>query len=91
MTNYEKIRSMDFDEFVDWLDKNFNYSEPPWSLWFDGKYCQRCEVEKATYVDSGRELEFAYCELHDNCRFFDCEINDRKTIKMWLDLDCEEN
>lgn len=60
-------------------------------VWFDGKYCQRCEAEKTTYVDSSRELDFAYCELHDNCRFFDCKINNRKTIKMWLDLDCEEN
>lgn len=78
------------DDIADHLLEN-GVIVPPWSLWFDKKYCQRCEVEKAAYVDSNRELEFAYCELHDNCRFFDCKMNNRKTIKMWFDLDCEEN
>ena len=81
---------MSFDEFVRWLDKTFTYSEPPWTLWFDKKYCQNCAAEKAKYIDSGRELDFAYCELHDNCRFFDSKIDNKKTIEMWLNLNCEE-
>lgn len=91
MTNYEKIHSMSFDELVRWLEKTFTYSEPPWTLWFDKKYCQRCAAEKATYVDSDKELDFAYCELHDTCRFFDSKMDNRKIIEMWFDLDCEDN
>ena len=90
MTIFEKIKSKDIDEFVDWIDEYFNFDSAPYWKWWDGNYCSKCKAVIQTN-DEGRESEYAYCEVHGNCQFFKdaCDIpNNKQTIKMWLESEC---
>ena len=94
MTVFENISSKNIDELVEWLDKNGAYEGNPWSRWFDKNYCRKCEAVTAKsttdhYGDywSG-EHEFAWCELHGNCRYFQDmkkTPNRKQTIRLWLE------
>ena len=90
MNNFEYIKSMSIDEFAEWLNKNGNFEDSLWINWFDETYCQKCEDVIGTC--SGREMEFAYCELNDDkCRFFE-EFDEvpwgKDLIKLWLMEEC---
>lgn len=90
MNNFEKIKSMNIDEFTKWLDRiHAQYDETPWSDWFDENYCQKCEPETG-YIDD-KKYDFSWCELNDQCKYFedlddipDCEY----IIKLWLESEC---
>jgi hypothetical protein len=91
MTVFEKFKSMNIDEFIEWLDKNGTTDYSPWVLWFDDNYCKKCEPEITYKEILGKEYECecAWCETHDNkCRFFpdvDYALDNKKTIKLWLE------
>lgn len=94
MTVFEDIHSKNIDELVEWLDKNGAFDNTPWLKWYDKNYCRNCEsVIYGSIIDCygnyySSEHEFAWCELHGNCRYFDNmkKIPDRKqTIRLWLE------
>lgn len=94
MTVYENIHSKSIDELVEWLDKNGAYSESPWERWFDKNYCRKCKPVIARAVTDqyedywSGEHEFAYCELHGNCRYFQdmkSTPNRKQIIRLWLE------
>lgn len=85
MTNIEKLRTMPLDEFSLWLDENGLFDNSPWMSWFDKKYCENCEAEKAI-MENGKTCLCSYCEIHEHCRFFPdvpTPVN-YDIIKMWL-------
>ena len=88
MKNVDKIKSKSIDEFAKWLDKYCSFEDSPWVSWWNDKYCNNCPSEIGKFEDSDREVEFAWCELHDKCRFFqdmDCVPNSVQMVKMWLE------
>lgn len=90
MTIFENIKSKNIDEFAEWLDKYGMFDNSPWMNWWDKNYCKNCEHETARLVDTGREMEFAWCELHDKCKFFqnmDSIPDNKQIIKMWLETE----
>lgn len=94
MNNWDKIRSMDFDEFAAWLDENVIMDTAPWTLWFDENYCQKCQNIITTYNfgDYEREAECTYCEVNGDCRFFpgkSVSNGNLDVIKLWLE--CKVN
>lgn len=91
MTVFEDIKSKSVDELVEWLDECIVYSPAPWDNWFDEKYCSKCQSEIAWSSELCRNAEFAYCELHNKCRFFehmDKAPNAKQIVKMWLEREC---
>ena len=84
MTNFERLQAMTLDELVEWLDRNGQFDDSPWSNWFNENYCSKCESIMCKYKDAeetlgftpyifgsyGGDLECAYCELEHKCRFF---------------------
>jgi hypothetical protein len=71
---------------------------------FTEKYCSKCESIKCKYADAEEklgfspfsysgEIECAYCELENKCRFFS-ELEDAPSnvemIKMWLIEETED-
>lgn len=90
MTNFENIKAMSIDEFAEWLAKYESWEDTPWIQWFNDNYCDKCELETGTMVDTGKEMLFAWCELHEKCKFFpDLEDipDDKEIIKMWLEAE----
>ena len=95
MNNFEKIKSMTIEELTDWIDKYGQFDVSPWMEWFDKTYCKNCESIKShsKQYNFNTEISYAYCELHDNCKFFpDIEyIPDNKDIiRMWLDAETDK-
>lgn len=97
MTRFEKLKSMNIDELAEWLDKYGQFDGSPWMEWWDTTYCKNCPSETGYLPDDTGEnryyvpTEFAWCELHDKCRFFQDRDNVpsiKEIIKMWLE--CEE-
>ncbi len=84
MTNFERLQSMTTEELAEWLDRNGQFDDSPWSNWFNENYCSKCDSVKCKYVDAEEKLGFtpyifgsysgdlecAYCELEHKCRFF---------------------
>ena len=94
MTNFESIKAMSIDQLTEWLAQNASWEDSPWAEWFDENYCSKCATEYGTMVDTGRKVKFAWCELHEKCKFFpDLEDipDDKEIIKMWLEVNYEEN
>lgn len=90
MTNYEHITSLPLDQLTEWLAQNASWEDSPWSEWFDNNYCSKCEPEYGTMVDTGRKVKFAWCELHETCKFFpefEGIPDDKEIIKMWLEAE----
>ena len=82
MNNFEKIKSMSVDELTKYFDDYMMFGCCPWDTWFDNNYCKKCE----SIIREGSE--YAYCELCDNCKFFQDmkDVPDNKQIiKMWLE------
>ena len=86
MTIFEKIKSMDIDEFVEWYAKVGDIEHDPCDRWFEKKYCDDCEVVFENHV-------YGWCELNGKCKFFQ-ELDDipsfKQTIKLWLESEFEE-
>lgn len=96
MTVFECISSKNIDELVEWLDTNGAQDNNPWIKWFDNKYCRNCKpiIKRLDSIpdwypkDWNIEHEFGYCELNNNCMYFQDmkRVPDRKqTIKLWLE------
>lgn len=97
MTHFENIKAMSIDELASWLDKHGRF-DSPWMHWFNETYCNNCPVEHGYLPDyTGMHTyhvptEFAWCELHDKCKFFpdiDESPDNKDIIKMWLQLEVE--
>ena len=69
-TIFEKIKAMDIDEFAEWFSKHCLHDTAPCIKWWDDTYCSNCESEIARCIDTNQDMEFAWCELHDKCKFF---------------------
>ena len=94
MNTYEKIKSMSIEELTDWIDKYGQFDDSPWMEWFDKTYCKNCESIKCHSKPSSAEIPCAYCELHDNCKFFPNieHIPDTKDIvRMWLETEADKS
>ena len=85
MNNFEYIKSLSVDELAEWLDEHGEFDGAPWSIWFDKTYCSKCDPVMGKYPDSDREIEFAWCELNDKCRFMDFIPDAKEIIKLWLE------
>ena len=82
MTVFEKIKSMNIDEFTEWFEENCVHDSDPCIKWWDRTYCKNCEAVIKN------EMKYGYCELNDKCRFFDdmdSVPSIKQTIKMWLE------
>lgn len=95
MTNFDKIKSLNIDQFAEWLDSNGMWDNSPWSKWFDEEYCKKCESVKAMVQNFGfeRECKFAWCELEHKCKFFQSlpeEPSPKDVIKLWLEAEAED-
>lgn len=80
---------MSKDALADWLDKLSECSdEAPWLTWFAEEYCDKCNP---IYEGNDRTHDFAYCELHDNCKYFPNEDMSIPTnlIKKWFEQEAE--
>lgn len=92
MTIFEEMKSMNIDEFVEWLDKHGAFDTAPWMFWFDNNYCKKCEPEVAYVEELHKKCECGWCELHGKCKFFEDleEVpHHKQIIKMWLELESE--
>ena len=88
MTQFEKFKNMDIDEFAEWLDKYGEFDNSPWIQWFDGLYCNNCEAIMCHHIDSEYEFPCSWCELEGKCKFFqdlDEAPDNKMIIKMWLE------
>ena len=93
MNNFKKLQSMSIDQLVDFLDTNGHHNAVWWK-WFEEKYCNKCELEKYHSDYFQQEGKCAYCEIHDNCRFFPDmkDVPDNKeTIKLWLEAEVKSD
>ena len=90
MKNVDKIKSKNIDELAEWLDTYCYSEDAPWLKWWNDKYCNNCPAEIGKYVGSDKEMEFAWCELHDKCKFFqdmDGVPSCKDIAKMWLEIE----
>lgn len=102
-TNFKYFQNMSIDELAEWLDIHCLVDSSPWMHSFNEKYCSKCESIKCKYVDAEEklgitpfsrsgEIECAYCELENKCKFFP-ELDDvpdnKETIKIWLEEEAE--
>ncbi len=90
MNNFEQLKSMSLDQFVEWLDENVSFDCSPWWDWFDDKYCKNCEIIMCHYESYIPRLHpTSWCELHNNkCKFFpdmDEAPDNKEIIKLWLE------
>lgn len=86
MKVFEKLKSMNIDEYAEWFEANCLHNDDPCIKWFNDTYCENCEA----VVKDGHE--YAYCELNHKCRHFK-DMNDmpdnKQTIKLWLESECD--
>lgn len=105
MTNFEQLQSMTVEELATWLDEHGQFDSSPWMEWFSRVYCDKCESIKCKYVDAEEklgisplsysgEVDCAYCELNDHCKFFPQVkgIPDNKdVIKLWFNEEVDHD
>ena len=87
-----KIIIDDIDKLVDVLDEYVDFDDAPWMKWYDENYCNNCIAEIEYSPVANKKLEYAYCELHDKCRYFKDmkEIPSvKEMIRMWLESEVE--
>lgn len=94
LTHFEEFKAMTIEQFAEWLDKYGQFDGSPWMIWFDENYCSKCPSEQGYLPDyTGKHTwnvptEFAWCELHDKCKFFqemDATPSSKEVVKMWLE------
>ena len=86
-TVFDKFKSMNIDEFAEWLDEYGMFDNSPWMRWFDQKYCKNCEDIMCKYEDGTKEFTCSWCEVNGKCKFFldlDKSPENKEIIKMWL-------
>ena len=91
MNIFDNMKNMSIDEMVEWLDKNWTTDYAPWIMWWDEYFCQKCKPVIYTSPDWDVDMEYSYCEVNGNCRYFKNlnKIPDNKQIiKMWLESEC---
>ena len=76
--NFDKIKSMSFEEMEEFLAQTTN-EDSPWIKWFDGNHCANC----APIIKDNSE--FSYCELNDDCRLCTGPATDKNIVRLWLD------
>ena len=85
MTNYEKLKSMNVEDFANFLD-SIGFDDNPWTTWFSEKYCSKCQPVKGRFEDV--DHEFSFCEINHKCRLFSQEeydyTNPLDIVRMWL-------
>lgn len=84
MTVFEKIKNKNIDELAEWLAEHCLCDTAPWWDFWNENYCKKCKPIKR---NNGR-MEYAYCELNHNCKFFkEMEVvpDIKQMIKMWLE------
>lgn len=88
MTVFDSIKNKSIDELVLWLDTHGEHDGSPWYEWYNANYCKKCKPEIGYMFKTERALEFAWCEIHRKCRYFQ-NMNDvpdsKQIIKMWLE------
>ena len=88
MTEFEKIKVMNIDEFAEWFDDHCAHDGDPCVTWWNNTYCANCEPIKGKPEGYHLELDFAWCELYEKCKFFqDMERvpNTKEMTKLWLE------
>lgn len=90
MKAIDTIKSFTIDEMVDFLDEYSIHDLTPWFIWWDKNYCNKCmeEIKFNPYYE--RNSEYTYCELNNNCRYFQDlnEVPDSKQVlRMWLETE----
>lgn len=75
-----------FEEVVNLIEIYLAGNNCPWDDWFNEEYCTDCPaiVEKEEHC--GREIDatYSYCELYNECRYFDHIMSDKEMIELWL-------
>ena len=80
MTQFEKFKNMDINQFSEWLDEYGVFDNSPWIQWFNGLYCNNCEAIMW--------FPCLCCELEGKCKYFpdlDEAPDNKMIIKMWLE------
>ena len=87
MTEFEKIKAKNLEEFAEWFDEHCSHDGGPVIKWWSETYCKNCKPEIGRIEGYHKDMEFAWCELHGKCRFFpDMEKTPDTLVmtKMWL-------
>jgi len=91
MTRYKEIKDLNFELFIDWLDRIVPPDNSDWTLWFDKNYCKKCSpiIEEVANKELGFSTtsEKAYCECYHKCKFFpnlDRDLSNKDVIRLWL-------
>ena len=93
MTVFEKIKSMNIDEFAEWYDKHCTHDDDPCITWWNDTYCNNCELVIEDVEGYYYPLEFSWCEIHGKCRFFQDLDKTPDTLHMtrlWLESECKD-
>lgn len=89
MRVFDDFKSKNMDELAEWLVKHSG-DDASWIRWFDKKYCRNCDC--VPMDESMPWAEYAWCEVHNNCRFFP-EMNKvpscEQIVKLWLESEVE--
>lgn len=87
MTNYEKLRELNLEDFGHWLwEVGHRADIPPWWAWFENEHCSHCPKETTIHPFLNKKMLVDYCELQGKCRFYR-DLSDEEVIKAWLMLD----
>lgn len=92
MTNFERLRAMDIDQFAEWLDEHGQFDNSQWVSWFDYKYCKKCPAVMCKYEEGKREFPCAWCEIYGKCKFFQEKnemLDNKEIIRLWLKSEVE--
>lgn len=92
MRMYDCFMSKNIDEITDWFVEYADFDCAPWVKWWDDNYCKQCEPEIGCVQEYNIEMECAWCELHNKCKYFqDTEDipNNKQVIKMWLEQEID--
>lgn len=99
MNVFEKIKSMNIDEFTEWFSKNHIDAIDQSMEWWNNTYCSKCESEIVYVPDDTSEntwrteCEVAWCEVNDNCKYFQ-DLDDapdyKQIVRLWLESEWKD-
>lgn len=86
MNRFEQIQTMNMQEFAKWMDKYCDFDGSPWVDFFSEEYCDKCDPIMCRRENSKVEFSCAWCEIHNNCKFFSSQEfpSMEDMILMWL-------